>query len=366
MKSLVKPTRLNPGDKVATVSLSAGTAGDPPSLWRYHQGKRRIEELLGLSVVEMPHTLAGSAYNSLHPEARAADLMAAFADPSIKAIVSCIGGIDTVRLLPYIDFDIIRDNPKVFMGYSDTTVNHYMCYKAGLSSIYGPAVLSDFAENVAMPSYTLNFVKRTLFSAEPIGQVPPAPNWCSDRLEWVISNKDTTRQFRANTGYELIQGTGVARGRLIGGCLEAFIDLEAFIGLSATELFPPASDFAGTILFFETSGMQPPAREGYPVEIGGKPGRVKSYLEMLRSLGELGILAQANGMVIGKPVGEKYFTEYQIVIKQVLAEYGRSDLPVLYNLSFGHCEPKFCLPYGAMAEIDCANKTFSILESAVH
>ena len=111
MLKLVKPQRLSKGDKVATVSLSWGGAGDEDLLWRYNLGKKRLEEQFGLEVVEMPNTLKGSDYLYEHPEKRAEDLLAAFSDSSIKAIFSCIGGDESVRMLPYIDFDIIKNNP---------------------------------------------------------------------------------------------------------------------------------------------------------------------------------------------------------------------------------------------------------------
>jgi len=369
MRSLVKPAKLQPGDKVATVSLSAGTAGDAATNWRYWQGKERIEQLLGFEVVEMPHTLAGSEYLAANPQARADDMMAAFNDPTIKGIFSCIGGSDAIKMLPYIDLAVIHSNPKVFMGYSDTTTNHLMCYKAGLSSIYGPALLSDFAENVAMPEYTLHWVKRTLFDTEPIGEIPVAPAWCSQRLDWVIENKDTARGFQPNTGYEVIQGSGSVQGRLIGGCLEVFLsDLE-------TDLFPSEADFQDALLFFETSEMQPPPTESYEFTITSPAGwfglaqgtkaTIWGILPMLQTLAAKGILQKAAGLVFAKPVDEKYYHEYQVAIRKALAECGRAEMPVLYNLSFGHCEPKFCLPYGALAEINCTNRIFSILESAV-
>jgi len=344
MKQLIKPPRLNVGDKVATVSLSWGGAGDDAIQWRYQQGKERVEELLGLKVVEMPHTLASPSFVYDHPEARAEDLMAAFTDPSIKAIFACIGGDDTIRLLPFIDYEVIRKNPKIFMGYSDTTVNHFMCYKAGLSSIYGPAILSDFAENRKMPEYTIAALKRALFRAEPIGEILPAAVWTSQRLEWSIENKDTARKFENNTGYELLQGNDKATGHLIGGCIEVFD------WLRGTELFPDIGDFEGAILFFETSEEMP---------------LPSNLLYTLRTLGAIGVLKQATGMVFGKPYDNKYYDEYKAEILKVLAEYGRSDMPVLYNLSFGHCEPKFCIPIGAKAEIDCDHKTFTILENGV-
>jgi muramoyltetrapeptide carboxypeptidase LdcA involved in peptidoglycan recycling len=83
---LIKPEKLRAGDIVTTVSLSWGGAGDPDLLWRYKLGKLRLEEVFGLKVVEMEHTLKGSKYIYKHPEARAKDLMDAFKNPDIKAI----------------------------------------------------------------------------------------------------------------------------------------------------------------------------------------------------------------------------------------------------------------------------------------
>lgn len=344
MIKLTKPPKLNRGDKVAAVSLSWGGAGDDEILWRYNQGKDRIKELFGLEVVEMPHTLKGSEFTYNHPKERADDLMQAFSDPSIKGIFSCIGGDDTIRLMPYIDYDIIKNNPKIFLGYSDTTVNHFMCYKAGLSSFYGPAILSDFAENVAMPAYSMEWVNRVLFSNEPIGSIEQSDTWTSELLKWVIENKNTARTFHNNNGHKLLQGSGKAEGPLIGGCIEV-LDW-----LRGTELLPPISDFEGAILFLETSEDMP---------------EPDNFMFMLRTFGALGILEVLSGIIIGKPYHNKYFDDYNKYIIKVLKEYGREDMPVLANLSFGHCEPKFILPYGAKAQIDCEALSFSILESGV-
>lgn len=344
MIKLTKPPKLSRGDKIAAVSLSWGGAGDDEILWRYNQGKDRIKKLFGLDVVEMPHTLKGSTFTYNHPKERAEDLMQAFSNTSIKGIFSCIGGDDTIRLMPYIDYDIIKNNPKVFLGYSDTTVNHFMCYKAGLSSFYGPAILSDFAENVAMPAYSVEWVNKALFSNEPIGNIEQSDTWTSQQLKWVIENKNTSRTFNKNNGHKLLQGSGKATGPLIGGCIEV-IDW-----LRGTELFPPISDFEGAILFLETSEDMP---------------EPDNFMFMLRTFGALGILEILSGIIIGKPYHDKYFDDYNNYILRVLKEYGRVDMPVLANLSLGHCEPKFILPYGAEAQIDCESLCFSILESGV-
>ena len=108
---MIKPKKLNIGDRVAIVSLSSGTAGEELFKHRYELGKRRLEKEFKLKVVTMPNALKGIDFFKKHPEKRAEDLMNAFKDDSIKAIICNIGGNDTIRLLPYIYFDVIKNNP---------------------------------------------------------------------------------------------------------------------------------------------------------------------------------------------------------------------------------------------------------------
>jgi muramoyltetrapeptide carboxypeptidase LdcA involved in peptidoglycan recycling len=111
--------------------------------------------------------------------------MEAFSDPSVKAIISNIGGDDSIRMLPYIDLDIIRNNPKIFLGFSDSTITHFICLKAGLSSFYGTSLLVGFAENVSMHDYQISDIKRTLFSSSVIGLIQPnQEGWTTEFLDW--------------------------------------------------------------------------------------------------------------------------------------------------------------------------------------
>jgi len=145
---LIKPKKLKSGDTVAAVTLSWG--GSALYQHRYEIGKKRLKDFFGINVVESKHAMRDPEWLHANPKARADDLMEAFCDPKINGIFSIIGGDDSVRLLPYIDYEIISNNPKIFLGFSDTTVTHFACLKAGLSSFYGPAILTAFAENVIL------------------------------------------------------------------------------------------------------------------------------------------------------------------------------------------------------------------------
>lgn len=344
MLNLIKPQKLKIGDTVATVSLSNGSAGDKNILQRYYIGKQRLENQFGLRVVEMKNTLKGSKYLYHHPELRAMDLMDAFSDKNIKAIFTCIGGYESIRILPYIKVDVIKSNPKIFLGYSDSTITHLICLMAGLSSFYGVSVLAELAENIEIFDYTADYIKKVLFQSSPIGEIKAAKEWTGERIEWTIENAKIRKKLTNNDGYEFIQGNGVRKGRLIGGCMEV---LEMAKGAS---IWPKQDSFENAILFFETSEDTP------------QPNFFEYWL---RNYGSQGILQKSNGIIFGKPYQEKYYHEYKKAILKVLHELHLYDLPVIYNATFGHNEPMCILPYGAMAKIDCDNKTFMILESGV-
>ena len=341
---LVKPKALKPGDKVATISLSWGGAGELPE--RYHQGKQQLQATFGVEVVETKHALKSAQWIYRNPQARAQDLMEAFADPSIKAIISTIGGDDSCRILRYVDASIIRQNPKIFLGFSDSTITHFLCLKAGLSTFYGTSLLVGFAENGGMHPYQIADIKQTLFSAAVIGQVKPNElGWTSELLDWSnLSLQRRRRKLEPNPGWNFLQGETKVQGRLIGGCMEV---LEM---LKGTEFWPEKDLWTNSILFFETSEVKP------------KPDYFRWWL---RNYAEQGILKSANGLLLGRPDNNVYVKEYNDELLQVLHEEGLTAMPVITEMDFGHTCPVFSLPYGAMAQIDCTSNTFSIVESGV-
>lgn len=343
MRNLLIPERLQKGDKVAAVSLSWGGAGDEGLLWRYQLGVERLRSVFGLDVVEMPHTLKGSAYVASHPEKRAEDLNQAFSDPSIKAVFSAIGGDDSIRMLPYVDFDVLARNPKIFLGYSDSTITHFMLLKAGVRSYYGPSILAEFAENEEIFPYTRRSVENTLFAQEQIGRIELPEEWTSEMVPWDWENRSVRKRMIPYEPAICLRGAGTVRGPLIGGCIEVMEFMKETILWEREQ-------FEGAVIFFETSEDMP------------TPTNLSYYL---RNYGMQGILAKAAGLVFGKPYDNKYAAEYQTTILFVLDEFGLDRLPVVFGLPFGHTEPMTVLPYGAVAELSCEEASLVILEPAV-
>lgn len=341
---MLKPQKLNRGDTVAIVSLSSGIAGDDSIVWRTYQGIQRLQEIFGLKIKIMPHALKGSAFTQQHPELRASDLNEAIRDREVKAIISSIGGDDAIRIWPYVDCEALQSFPKIFSGYSDSTTVHMMFYKMGITSFYGPALLTDFAENVNMDSYTIKDIEKNWFNSESIGEVRPAKYIRPYGLNWNIENKAIARPIVQQQGYILLQGRVNVTGHLIGGNLETLVDIKD------SELFPQLNDFEQTILFLETSEDMP------------KPDE---FREMLFQLFEKGVFHKVNGIIFGKPFNNVYYEQYKDEILTFFNEETLKHLPILYNLSFGHNEPKHILPYGVEAQINCETKQFFINENGV-
>jgi muramoyltetrapeptide carboxypeptidase LdcA involved in peptidoglycan recycling len=340
----IRPPAIRRGDRLAAVSLSWGGAAVFPA--RYQVGKRQLEEALGVTVVDGAHACADPLWLERHPEARAQALMQAFADPSIRGIVSTIGGDDSIRLLPYLDLDVIRRNPKVFLGYSDTTVSHFACAKAGLTSFYGPSILAGFAENGGLFDYMIAAVRAMLCSTDPAAIPPNAAGWTCDRSNWGDpSSQHVPRPMRPVSGWQWLQGEGVHRGRLMGGCVE-IVDW-----LRGTPVWPSPEEWRDTIVFLELSEECPSP---------------KAFTRMLRSLGAAGVLHGARALLFGRPYGDdSTFAAYDAVLQQTCRDLALDALPIVTHMDFGHTDPMCVLPYGVLAEVDCDRRTVRLVEPAV-
>lgn len=344
---LIKPAALQEGDKIAALTLSWGGPGTFPH--RYEIGKKQFEDAFKIQVVETACTLKSAEWIYNNPKARADDLMAAFADPSIKGIISTIGGDESIRILPFLDLDVIRNNPKVFLGYSDTTSTHFACLKAGIASYYGPSIMAGFAENQGLFDYMMASVRKTLFDKGAIGEIKPSTGWTVEHLDWSKpENQNIRRKLSPPTGPKILQGLGKARGPLIGGCAEV---LEM---LKGTEFWPSLESWRGAILFLETSEEAPD---------------IEYFIRWIRNYGSQGILAVLNGIIMARPGGQipiDKIHQYDEALQKVVSqELGLKSLPLMVQADFGHTDPMFTIPYGITGEIDCDKITFSIIESAV-
>lgn len=340
-----KPSRLKKGDTVAIVSLCGGILGEDWAIHKLNIAKERLEKDFGLKVLVMPNALKGVDFLYNHPELRAKDLMDAFENKEVKAIFNAIGGCDSIRLLPYINFETIKNNPKIFTGFSDATTIHFMLNKAGVCSYYGASVMNNFAEYVKINDYTKNAIINTLFKPKSNQEILSSPvcSYKKDTVWWKPENINVQRKFyKDEHGYELLQGSGVVSGKLIGGCIDVF---ENLLG---TKIWPKPAHFKNKILCLETSN------EDMPVEV----------LEaILRNLTAQGIFDVISGILVGKPASEEVYEKYKNAYKKIIGvEAKRPNLPIMYNVNFGHAEPIGIIPFGIKCQIDCNNKTITLLE----
>jgi muramoyltetrapeptide carboxypeptidase LdcA involved in peptidoglycan recycling len=347
VKPLRRPSALKPGDRVAVVSPSWGGPSVFPH--RYDAGRRYVEDTFGLELVEMPHALSPAQWLAANPEARAADLMEAFGDPTIAGILTSIGGDDAIRLLPYLDLAVIRDNPKVFVGYSDPTVIHFACLKAGVGSFYGPGIMSGFAENSGMTASGRESFRSAVFEARAPGVLAaPSEGWTSELLDWSDpANQQRPRARTPASGPRCLQGTIIVSGPLIGGCADV---MEV---LKATAWWPPITYWNGAVLFLETSEEGPSAH---------------LVARWLRNYAAQGILARISALLLGRwggQIDDEERARLDAVVLGVLADEGLQHLPVLVDLDIGHTDPILTLAYGAEASVDCAAATVEVVEAGV-
>lgn len=342
--------KLRKGDKVAIVSLSSGMLGEEFCSHNIEIGVKRLKEY-GLEPVFMPNALKGIDYLKAHPEARAMDLKEAFSDDSIAGIICAIGGDDTYRLLPYLMEDkefieSVEKHPKLFTGFSDTTINHLMFYKLGLSTYYGPCFICDLGEiaNEMLPYSKKAF--ESYFEGNECSEVISSELWYEERKDFSRAAMGTERiAHREERGFELLQGSEIFQGKLLGGCLESLYDILTINRYEDEKdicekygLFPEKEVWKGKVLFIETC-------EEKPVP--------ELFEKELTALKEKGVFDVINGVLVGKPQDEAYYEEYKNILINVI---DNEKLPIVYNVNFGHATPRCALQYGAEVKVDMKEK----------
>lgn len=328
---------------IAIVSLSAGTIGEDFVKHELEIGIKRLEDF-GLNVKFMPHALKGIEYVKNHPAERAADLLQAFRDPEIDMILCSIGGDDTYRLLPYLfDHGELAEavSDKVFLGFSDTTINHFMLHKTGLKTFYGQSFLADVCElDKDMLPYTKKYFEE-LIRTGTIREVRPSEVWYEERTQFGVDQIGTSVRSYPDRGFELLQGSPVFSGEILGGCIDSMYDF--FSGDRYADmpvlcrkygLFPEKEEWRGKILLLESSEEKMPPQK---------------YREAVSFLKWTGVFDAVSGVLIGKPIDRIYEEEYKQILKE---EIGDPDLPIVCNINIGHAKPRCIIPFGVRAEVD--------------
>ncbi len=312
----VRPPRLAPGDTIGIVS-PAGITWDPDRLAIFEESLAAMSfrTVVGEHAMDRWGYLAGS------DEHRASEINAMFADPGVKGVFALAGGWGTARLLPHIDYDLARQNPKVVLGFSDITSILIALYaKSGLVTFHGPTGNSTWNQ------FTAGYVRRVLMDAEAVSFANPVA--AGDTL--------TVTENRIHT----IRG-GRARGVLVGG------NLTVLTSIVGSEFLP---EWEGCILFLEDVD-----EDIYRVD------------RMLTQLKLAGILAQLSGVVFGRcsdcDPGSGYGS---FTLKEILDHhFGPLGVPAFYGSMIGHIRDKFTIPVGVEAEVDADDGTIQLLAPAV-
>lgn len=330
---------------MAVLSPSSGLPGLLPL--PYELGVRRLREDFGVEVVEYPTTrrMGASARD------RAADLHAAFADPTVKAVIASIGGDDQITVLPYLDAELLRANPKPFFGYSDNT--NLLCYlwNLGIVGYHGGSAMVELGRPGAMHPLTADSLRAALFGSGPYELTASEESGDVNRPWQDPETFASEPEMAAAGGWWWHQGDRVVEGTGWGGNLEILSWL-----LMADRGIRAAEEYRGGVLFLETSEEMPPAAEVYRI---------------LRSMGERGLLrefpallmARAKAWSFEQPLDargkERYRREQREAVLRALGEYAPGTMAV-FDIDFGHTDPQLVLPYGGRIRVDGPERRITV------
>lgn len=324
------PQKLKAGDEVRIITPSNGMnilGKDTIEI-----ATQRLQDL-GLKVTFGKYVYETTDdYAMASVEHRVEDIENAFKDKNVKAILTAIGGLNTNQVLNYIDYDIIKDNPKILCGYSDVTSLLDTVYaKTGLVTYYGPH-FSTFGEKKGF-EYTLEYFKKMFFEDEPI-DIKPSKQWSCDA--WYIDQEN--RNFIQNEGILLIN-EGNAEGTIIGGNLGS-INL-----LQGTEFMP---NIKNSILFLE-----------YVAEGEDKSSSYLMIDRLIQSIIHLPDFKYVKGLVLGRSIKEVEMTSDKW-IRLIKSKKELENIPVIANYDFGHTTPMITFPIGGKAKIQTMNENVSL------
>lgn len=338
MDPLRYPPKPKPGDRVAIVSPSGGLPEVLPL--PFELGLRRLREDFGLVPVEFPTTRVLRS----SPKDRAADLHAAFTDPDIKAVICSIGGASQITVLPHLDADVFRANPKPFFGYSDATNLLTYLHTLGIAAYHGGAVMTQYGRAGAMHPLTVDSLRAALFMSGPFDLVENEEFGDID-VPWddAAAFERGEHRMAGSAGWSWLRADRVVEGPSWGGNLEIL----SWLAMADRNIGEPER-YAGGVLFLETSEELPSHVEVYRI---------------LRNLGERGLLRQFDAALIGRPKAwaldkrlsseesTRYRADQRAAVEQAFNEYNPETM-LVFDVEIGHTEPQVVLPYGGVIRVD--------------
>ncbi len=339
---MIYPPKPAPGDRVAIVSPSAGLPGLFPL--PYELGLKRLADL-GLDPVEYPATRKmGST-----PQDRAADLHAAFADPTIKAVLASIGGEDQITVLPHLDAELIRANPKPFFGYSDNTNLLLWLANRGIVSYHGGSVMVHLGRAGAQHPTSEDSLKAALFTH---GEYQLAESTAYGDIDLLWEDPASFEREpvpQASTGWLWHQPDAVVEGETWGGNLEII----SWLLMAGREINAP-QHYDGKVFFFETSEEMPSANDVYWI---------------LRSMGERGLLERFAAVVVGrakawsfaKPGVDRatYTRDQREAVLKAFARYA-PDTMIVFDVDLGHTDPQVIIPVGGTVRVNGPDRAITV------
>ncbi|MFA6430161.1 MAG: S66 peptidase family protein [Candidatus Paceibacterota bacterium] len=320
------PQKLKEGDDIRVIAPSCSISLISQPIREI--ANKRLSDL-GLEITFGKNVEESDEFGSSSIKSRVADLHKAFSDKKVKAVFAVIGGFNCNQLLKYIDWNIIRNNPKIFIGYSDTTaLQNAIFAKTGLVTYSGPA-WSTFGQKLYF-DYTLDYFKKCLFSND-LFEIKPSESWSDDA--WYKDQND--RKLIKNDGW-LVINSGKASGTLLGA------NLCTFNLLQGTEYFPSLKN---SILFLEDDDTSDS----------------KLFDRDLQSLIHLPSFCGVKGIVIGRFQNASKITKEKLM-KIVKSKKELNNIPVIANVDFGHTSPIITFPIGGEVEIDTKKKSIVIIK----
>ncbi|AKU17403.1 peptidase [Luteipulveratus mongoliensis] len=339
------PPRPSHGDHVAVLSPAAALPAKLPA--PFDLGLQRMRDELGLVPVEYPTTRQWGA----SPADRAADINAAFADPTISAILTSIGGNDQIKVLPHLDADLIRANPKPFYGLSDNTNLCVFLDGLGIVSYYGGTVMTVLGRYGSTSPHSMEALRAALFEGGWY-DLRPADGWTDMGKDWAEpKHLEEEPELFPGTGWQWHGANQQVEGRLWGGCFE-IIDWQ----IRTARWLRPDEDYDGRVLFLETSEEMPSDAYVY---------------EVLMCLGERGLLQRFSALLMGRAkaweIGRQttpnertaYVEAQHAAVLRAMSEYS-PDVPVVLDVDFGHTDPQLVMPYGGRCRIDPGAGTIAV------